>query len=150
CGWVLLAGGPRGAGALPRAPLAWADAVLPPAGLGRPHAGGPGFAGELLQAPAHGRRVALNARNLRARGGAAALLLLLLDVARGQDRHAGLLRVGEVCGADLMRLVYLGRSAGATATRALLGARPHVRRPHAGLVKPDGSSEIGGMIKRDS
>src|SRR5581483_879489 len=51
-------------------------------GLGRA-----GLAGELLQAAAHGERVALVARELRAGGGAAPLLLLLLDVAGGADGH---------------------------------------------------------------
>src|SRR5262245_28006795 len=48
---------------------------------------GPGLASQLLQAAAHARCVALNARHLRPRSGAAALFLLLLDIARGQDGH---------------------------------------------------------------
>src|SRR5262245_41735150 len=48
---------------------------------------GPRLASQLLEAAAHGRRVALDARHLRPRSGAAALFLVLLDIARGQDGH---------------------------------------------------------------
>jgi hypothetical protein len=46
-----------------------------------------GLAGHLLEAATHGRRVALDARQLLARQRTAVLLFLLLDVAGGPDDH---------------------------------------------------------------